>query len=110
MGVKRAVGGDVVCPICLLSTAMCRTCELVQSIKWDKTKKEGVTITQALWLRHPAVCQKCRRQDKNCWAKNGKREYCLVRSKAAQDHFPHWWKLSELPKDAKEFLNGQKDV
>lgn len=110
MGVKRPVGGDQVCPICLLSTSMCLTCELVQSLKFAKKVSEGVTMTQALWLRHPVVCQKCRRPYKNCWARNGKREYCLVREKAAQDHYPKWWVPSQLPKDAEEFLYEKKEV
>lgn len=110
MGVKKPVGGDQVCPICLLSSSLCVTCELVQNIKFAKKPSEGVTMTQALWLRHPVVCKQCRRPPKNCWAKNGKREYCLDRLKAAQDHFPSWWKPAQLPKDAKEFLREEENL
>lgn len=100
MGVKRNAGGDTVCPFCLMSVDRCNTCLFLLSRKWEKDIANGVTITRALSLTHTVICPKCRKPPRNCWTCRKAKTPCFKAYKAAQDHYPEWFKPAELlPKD-----------
>lgn len=101
---KRPSRGDVVCPVCLLSARICKTCERVQATKWAEDIEQGTTISQALLFLHPRVCTRCRRGPRGCWAKRGKSKWCFQQTKASQDTYPNWFRPDELSQEDLQYV------
>jgi hypothetical protein len=96
VGVKRATGGDTVCPICYRTAEFCCTLSMAQARKFPTDPSEGVTRSQYVDLAHKEICLVCRMEKARCWANNGKRKYCIPKVVAPQDHLPEWWRPEEL--------------
>lgn len=108
MGVRKNRGGDTVCPLCLMTEKYCETLQFVNAMKWDATTTGGVTKSRALSLRHPPICHTCRFVFKRCWTKRKVKIGCFLREKAAQDHYPDWFRVTELTTDDQRIFTHDK--
>jgi hypothetical protein len=100
----------VVCPICLMPAAMCRTCRLVEYLSFSPSLSEGVTKTRALSLRHPVVCSVCRRPQGDCSFCLGRTSQCAARKMSLQAFFPTWFRWDDLVPADKEYVHHANGV
>ena len=94
-----------VCPICLIPASQCRTCRFVDEKSYNHTLAENMTPTEVLSLRHPEVCQICRRAGEGT-CESRRSRICTPALISHNTYFPEWFVWDELLPADKEYVHN----